>query len=56
MMNLDPAIRDWVLFPIMTVMILVGILRHYATLLVSSNPKLTIKGIRERYDEIAFDG
>jgi hypothetical protein len=47
-MNLDPAIRDWVLFPIMTVMILIGMLRHYATILLASTPKMTVKGIREK--------
>jgi len=36
---LDPQIRDWVLFPITLVMILVGLLRHYVTLLLTSAPK-----------------
>ncbi|CCM04830.1 uncharacterized protein FIBRA_07023 [Fibroporia radiculosa] len=36
---LDPQIRDWVLFPITVVMILVGILRHYIVLLLQSPPK-----------------
>ncbi|KAG8986147.1 ER membrane complex subunit 3 [Tulasnella sp. JGI-2019a] len=36
---LDPQIRDWVLFPITFVMILVGLLRHYVTLLLQSQPK-----------------
>ncbi|KAG8956640.1 ER membrane complex subunit 3 [Tulasnella sp. 424] len=36
---LDPQIRNWVLFPITLVMILVGLLRHYATLLLTSPPK-----------------
>ncbi|KAK9479766.1 integral membrane protein DUF106-domain-containing protein [Lipomyces japonicus] len=36
---LDPSLRDWVLFPILLVMILVGVLRHYATLLLQSAPK-----------------
>ncbi|TFK43643.1 integral membrane protein DUF106-domain-containing protein [Crucibulum laeve] len=36
---LDPQIRDWVLFPITLVMILVGILRHYVVLLLQSSPK-----------------
>ncbi|KAH8106106.1 integral membrane protein DUF106-domain-containing protein [Cristinia sonorae] len=36
---LDPQIRDWVLFPITLVMILVGILRHYVVLLLQSPPK-----------------
>ncbi|EIN10561.1 transmembrane protein [Punctularia strigosozonata HHB-11173 SS5] len=36
---LDPQIRDWVLFPITVVMILVGILRHYVVSLLQSTPK-----------------
>ncbi|KAL5487800.1 hypothetical protein ACEPAI_5908 [Sanghuangporus weigelae] len=36
---LDPQIRDWVLFPITLVMILVGILRHNVALLLQSAPK-----------------
>jgi hypothetical protein len=46
-MHLDPAIRDWVLFPIMIVMILVGVLRHMASVLMTSRPKTTLKGVRE---------
>ena len=46
-MHLDPAIRDWVLFPIMVVMILVGVLRHLASVLMQSRPKTLVKGIRE---------
>ncbi|KAI9574557.1 integral membrane protein DUF106-domain-containing protein [Boletus coccyginus] len=36
---LDPQIRDWVLFPITLVMILVGVLRHYVSVLLQSTPK-----------------
>jgi len=46
---LDPALRDWVLLPIFIVMIMVGILRHYATLLLQSSPKLeSLKAVREQ--------
>ncbi|ETW84585.1 hypothetical protein HETIRDRAFT_313197 [Heterobasidion irregulare TC 32-1] len=46
---LDPQIRDWVLFPITLVMILVGILRHYVVLLLQSTPKkLSRAAIREQ--------
>ncbi|KAI8815707.1 integral membrane protein DUF106-domain-containing protein [Fimicolochytrium jonesii] len=44
---LDPAIRNWVLIPIMLVMVLVGVLRHYATQLMTSVPKGNIKQVRE---------
>ncbi|KIY73639.1 transmembrane protein [Cylindrobasidium torrendii FP15055 ss-10] len=46
---LDPQIRDWVLFPITVVMILVGILRHYVVQLLQSQPKkLPRAAIREQ--------
>ncbi|KAG7449244.1 uncharacterized protein BT62DRAFT_979281 [Guyanagaster necrorhizus] len=46
---LDSQIRDWVLFPITLVMILVGILRHYVVLLLQSPPKkLTRAAVREQ--------
>lgn len=35
----DPALFYWVLFPITIVMILTGILRHYAAVLMNSSPK-----------------
>ncbi|KAJ1342954.1 hypothetical protein BSLG_002461 [Batrachochytrium salamandrivorans] len=44
---LDPAIRNWVLLPIMAVMVLVGILRHHATQLLHSTPKANLKQLRE---------
>jgi len=46
---LDPQIRDWVLFPITIVMILVGVLRHYIVVLLQSAPKTqTRAAIREQ--------
>ncbi|KIL70163.1 hypothetical protein M378DRAFT_183736 [Amanita muscaria Koide BX008] len=46
---LDPQIRDWVLFPITMVMILVGVLRHYVVLLLQSSPQqLSRRAIREQ--------
>ncbi|RHZ49031.1 hypothetical protein Glove_535g50 [Diversispora epigaea] len=47
---LDPAIRDWVLIPIMVVMVLVGVLRDQITVLLgggASTKKATLKAIRE---------
>ncbi|KAI9824259.1 MAG: ER membrane complex subunit 3 [Thelocarpon impressellum] len=35
----DPALFYWILFPITVVMILTGVLRHYATVLMQSAPK-----------------
>jgi hypothetical protein len=46
---LDPAIRDWVLIPIMAVMVLIGVLRHFVTLLLQSTPKTTLKSLRETW-------
>jgi len=46
---LDPQIRDWVLFPITLVMILVGVLRYYVVILLQSSPKkLPRAAIREQ--------
>ncbi|KEG14228.1 hypothetical protein DQ04_00571230 [Trypanosoma grayi] len=36
---LDPSIRDWVLLPLIAIVIFVGVLRHYAGLLMSSSPQ-----------------
>ncbi|QKX55162.1 uncharacterized protein TRUGW13939_02254 [Talaromyces rugulosus] len=46
----DPALFYWILIPISVVMILTGILRHYATVLMSSPPKpaRTLLESRER--------
>ncbi|KAI3632075.1 hypothetical protein MIR68_009911 [Amoeboaphelidium protococcarum] len=46
---LDPQIRDWILFPIMVIMLLIGVLRHYVTqaLNASSNQKTDLKQIRQ---------
>ena len=38
-MRLDPAIRDWVLVPILAIMLLVGMLRHNLTLLFTHTPR-----------------
>lgn len=35
---LDPAIRDWVVFPLMVMVILVGVLRHITLLLKAEKP------------------
>ncbi|EOR00822.1 UPF0347 membrane protein C.03 [Wallemia ichthyophaga EXF-994] len=46
---IDDQIRDWVLFPITLVMILVGLLRHYVVqLLGGKGKKQEVKGIREQ--------
>ena len=51
---LDPALRDWVLLPIFIVMIMVGILRHYATILLQATAKSeSLKSIREQSDPLS---
>lgn len=37
---LDPSIRDWVVFPLMLMVILVGVLRHNITALLKSEKPL----------------
>ncbi|KAF8421424.1 integral membrane protein DUF106-domain-containing protein [Tirmania nivea] len=45
----DPALFYWILIPITVVMVLTGILRHYATILLQSTPKKQdLKAIREQ--------
>ncbi|EGE01054.1 DUF850 domain-containing protein [Trichophyton equinum CBS 127.97] len=46
----DPALFYWILVPISVVMILTGILRHYATILMTSSPKpaTSLAEFRER--------
>lgn len=45
---LDPSIRDWVLIPIALIVVLVGILRHYVTLLTNSKPKIVMTSVRNQ--------
>ncbi|BEI84875.1 hypothetical protein CcaverHIS002_0502760 [Cutaneotrichosporon cavernicola] len=46
---LDPSIRDWVLVPITAIMVLVGILRHYVTVLMTGSPQKQPKdAVREQ--------
>ncbi|KAJ4396810.1 hypothetical protein N0V93_001032 [Gnomoniopsis smithogilvyi] len=45
----DPQLFYWILFPITVVMVLTGILRHYATVLLATTPKaLEQKALREQ--------
>jgi len=47
---LDPAIRTWVFVPIVIITFLVGILRHYAYLLLLNKKKTDLQGAKDRYD------
>ncbi|KAG6362246.1 hypothetical protein INS49_010476 [Diaporthe citri] len=45
----DPQLFYWILFPITVVMVLTGILRHYATVLLATTPKAQeLRAIREQ--------
>jgi len=46
--QLDPAIRDWVLIPVVFVMILVGVLRDKVTRLLRSVTPTKLENIREQ--------
>ncbi|MCJ1485874.1 ER membrane complex subunit 3 [Schaereria dolodes] len=49
MIHRDPALFYWILFPITIVMVLTGILRHYATILLATTPKKqTLLALREQ--------
>ena len=39
-LQLDPAIRIWVFLPIVLITFLIGVLRHYVSVLLSSQKKV----------------
>jgi ER membrane protein complex subunit 3 len=43
---LDPAIRNWCLFPLMIVMILVSVLKHYINVLLQSEKPADVEDLR----------
>ena len=45
---LDSNIRFWVFLPIVVITFLIGILRHYVTILLSSEKKVEIQQITDR--------
>jgi hypothetical protein len=44
---LDPAIRIWVFLPIILITFLVGIVRHYASLLMATQKKVTLQQVQD---------
>ena len=46
-LTLDPAIRTWVLLPIVVAMGLISVLRHYAMKLMRTDAKVDVKALRE---------
>jgi len=45
---LDPRIRDWVLIPIVFIMTIIGLLRHYITLYLRSTPISKLENVRDK--------
>jgi len=46
-LRLDPAIRLWVFLPIVLITFLVGIVRHYASVLLSSQKKVDLSQVKD---------
>lgn len=50
---LDPSIRDWVVLPIMMMLVIVGLGRHYAQQLMKTQPTITESDLDElRYKQV----
>jgi hypothetical protein len=45
---LDPAIRDWVVLPMVLMLVLVGVGRHYVQQLIRSEEKSDLESIKNR--------
>lgn len=50
LIELDPRILVWVFLPISAVMFMIGLLRHYASLLILSPPTVTLAQTQKMYD------
>ena len=46
-LQLDPAIRLWVFLPIVMITFLIGILRHYVSVLLSSQKKVDLNAVTD---------
>ena len=46
---LDSSIRIWVFLPIVVITFLVGIIRHYLTILLSSEKKVEMQQVSDRW-------
>lgn len=45
---LDPNIRGWVFLPIVVITFLVGIIRHYVSILLASQKKVELNQVQDR--------
>ena len=48
---IDPQIRNWVLFPIFIITLLVGLARHYVQQLIKSTQQSKVKKIKPHVPE-----
>lgn len=46
---LDPDIRFWVFLPIVVITFFTGIIRHYVTILLTSEKKTELQQVTDRY-------
>lgn len=46
---LDSNIRLWVVLPIVFITFFVGVIRHYVSILLQSDKKLTLEQVSDRY-------
>ena len=44
----DPAIRLWVILPIILITLMTGLVRHYVTILLKSDRQPDLKELRDR--------
>lgn len=45
---IDPNIRVWVFLPIVVITFLVGIIRHYVSMLITSQKKVELTQLQDR--------
>ena len=46
---LDPAIRIWVIVPIVLITFLVGVIRHHVSILLTSSKKVDVEKVRQSH-------
>lgn len=51
---LDPSIRDWVVLPMVLVMVLIGLTRHYVSLLLKSEKPVDVNELKNRYVSLLY--
>ena len=52
---LDPAIRIWVVVPIVLITFLVGVIRHHVSILLTSPKAVDLEQLKQRYVTMVFD-